>query len=75
MVTPVPAHPPVPEPGPPVQSIQSVQVVVSCPSCGATDYEFDLAVEELDCQVSVPCDECPQRISVEVQVRVQSLTR
>ena len=52
--------------------IQSVTLVVTCPSCGATDYEFDFDADDMASatQVSIPCDECPNRIAVEVDVRV-----
>lgn len=49
-------------------SAESVTVHVACPNCGATGYESGA-------QVSVPCDECPKRIAVDVSVYVQSLAR
>ena len=52
-----------------------VRVEVSCPSCGAEGYEFDFDAGDIESgtEVSVPCDECPKRVAVWVDVSVHSL--
>lgn len=56
-------------------SVQSVLVYVSCPACGARDYEFDFSASEVErgTQVSVACDECDKRIAVDIDVHVQAV--
>ena len=55
-----------------MSAIQNIVIVVSCPNCGAEDYEFDLDSDDLGAQVSMPCDECPKRVSVSIDVIVES---
>ncbi|WP_418061752.1 hypothetical protein [Pimelobacter simplex] len=54
--------------------IESVRVIASCPNCGTRGYEFDFEPDDIaaGAEISFPCDECPKRIAVSVDVLVQS---
>lgn len=55
--------------------IQSACVVVTCPSCGAEDYDIDFDGQDIadGVHVRVECDECPHDIDVHIDVMVQSV--
>ncbi|WP_436702444.1 hypothetical protein [Nocardioides sp. BYT-33-1] len=54
--------------------IESVRVVASCPNCGTRGYEIDFEPDDIasGAEISFPCDECPKRITVSVDVLLQS---
>jgi hypothetical protein len=58
-----------------MSGIQNVRVVVACPSCGSPDYEIEFDGGDLaqGVQISIPCEDCPRRIAVDVDVSVQSV--
>jgi len=57
-------------------SVQSVNVVVARPSCDSPDYEvdFDGQILPTAVQVTIPCEDCPNDIAVDVVVNVQAAT-
>lgn len=54
------------------EHIQNIKIVVSCPACGSMDYEFEFDSDDIGAEISIPCDECPKRIAVSVDIIVQS---
>jgi endogenous inhibitor of DNA gyrase (YacG/DUF329 family) len=51
-----------------------VTVTADCPACKAEGYEFEFTAEDLAqfAEISVPCDECGERIVVQAEVTVTS---
>lgn len=57
-----------------MSAIQVVNIEFSCPNCGAEGYEQEMDADDVAnaVQVSFICDECPAKIYVEADIRIQS---
>lgn len=56
-----------------MKGVKTVRIEFSCHNCGAEGYEEELDADDIKSasHVSFPCDECPARIYVEADVRIE----